>query len=69
MNVRDLITHLQAFPPDAEVHFSYDYGDHWHTPVAPAVKAIDDGFVTHSEYHRMDRVTDDDSARRVVILS
>jgi len=70
MNVRELIEQLQSFDPETEVHLAYDYGDHWHTRVAPAIRNIDEGYVKHSEYHRMDAVEDEDiaDARRVVIL-
>jgi len=76
MKVSDLIERLQEFDEDAEVHLSYDYGDHWHTTVAPSITKIDEGYVKRSDYHRMDAVCDDDraetcsdgDARRVIIL-
>jgi len=69
---------------DAEVHFSYNYGDHWRTEVAPAVGRIDEGAVVYSDYHRMDKLVEnddesefddegreivDETLRRVVVLS
>ena len=60
MKVSDLIELLQAENPDAEVHFTYNYGDHWRTQVAPSVDQVYVGYVKHSDYHRMDKVTDDD---------
>jgi hypothetical protein len=45
---------------DAEVHFSYCYGDHWRTEVAPAVSNVSNGVVEFSEYHRMDKMVDDE---------
>ena len=81
MNVAQLIEQLQYMPQDAEVHFSYNYGDHWRTEVAPAVSRVNEGAVEYSDYHRMDKlVTDEDdcydeetgdykeSVRRVVVL-
>ena len=80
MNVRKLIEHLQSMNPDAEVHFSYNYGDHWRTEVAPTVDRVDEGVVEYSEYHRMDKMVDDedcydeetgnfkDTVRQVVVL-
>ena len=67
MKVSQLIEQLGYMDKDAEVHFSYNYGDHWHTEVAPAVSHIDMGIVGYSEYHRMDKVIevdydDEDSA-------
>jgi hypothetical protein len=67
MNVRDLIECLEGMDPELEVHFQYNYGDHWRTQVAPKVGYVDMGIVGYSEYHRMDRVIevdydDEDSA-------
>ena len=80
MNVRQLIEQLQSMNPDAEVHFSYNYGDHWRTQVAPTVDRVDEGVVEYSGYHSMDKMVDDEdcydeetgnykeSVRRVVVL-
>jgi hypothetical protein len=59
MQVKDLIEKLQSMNPNAEVHFSYNYGDHWHTEVAPTVSSVDEGVVKYSEYHRMDKLMDE----------
>jgi len=77
MNVAQLILQLQALDPDADVHFSYNYGDHWRTQVAPTINRVDEGYVEHSDYHRMDKVIDPDDfddediklPNRVVLLS
>ena len=81
MNVRKLIEQLQSMNPDAEVHFSYNYGDHWHTEVAPTVVRVDEGVVEYSDYHRMDKMVDDEdcydeetgnfkeTVRQVVVLA
>ena len=61
MKVQDLIELLQAENPEAEVHFSYNYGDHWRTQVAPKVESVEVGYVTYSEYHRMHKVADEDA--------
>lgn len=78
MKVADLIELLQAENPEAEVHFSYNYGDHWRTQVAPTVDSVEVGYVTYSDYHRMPKVyepdydendeTDADQLTEVVIL-
>ena len=60
MRVQDLIEMLQAENPDAEVHFSYNYGDHWRTQVAPEVRDVQVGYVKYSDYHRMDKLVDED---------
>jgi len=67
-----------------EVHFAYNYGDHWRTEVAPRVGSVDEGAVVYSEYHRMDKMVENDDSdfdeetgeeivdetlRRVVVLS
>lgn len=81
MKVKDLIAELQGFDQDAEVHYEYNYGDHWSTSVAPRVQSIDEGAVEYSEYHRMDKMANyedcydeetgdpKESIRRVVVLS
>jgi len=78
MLVRDLIELLESFDADMEVHFAYNYGDHWRTEVSPKVSDVREGVVEYSEYHRMDKVADEDyddedpdvvdSQRRVVII-
>ena len=61
MLVKELIESLQYLDQDAEVHFAYNYGDHWRTEVAPKVSQVSEGVVEYSEYHRMDKlVTDED---------
>ena len=84
MLVKELIESLKYMDQDAEVHFSYCYGDHWRTEVAPKVGSVDEGAVVYSEYHRMDKTVDnsdsdcdeetgeeivDETLRRVVVLS
>ena len=85
MQVKELIEMLQDMDQDAEVHYAYNYGDHWRTEVAPKVGRVDTGAVVYSEYHRMDKILDtdgdcefdeetgeeivDESTRRVVVLS
>jgi hypothetical protein len=84
MTVEELINTLQFMDMNAEVHFAYNYGDHWRTEVAPKVGRVDEGAVVYSEYHRMDKILDadgdcefdddgnevvDESTRRVVVLS
>ena len=78
MKVQELIELLQMEDPDAEVHFSYNYGDHWRTQVAPKVSSVEPGFVAYSDYHRMPKVyepdydedddTDGDKLTEVVII-
>ena len=75
MKVSELIAELQCMDQDAEVHFAYDYGDHWRTQVAPKVSNVFEGYVQFSDYHDMDRIADDEDldepgseARPVVIV-
>jgi hypothetical protein len=78
MQVFQLIEQLMDMDPNAEVHFSYNYGDHWRTEVAPAVVSVKERLVKRSEYHLMDRLMDEDEmiedegdfegTRRVVVL-
>ena len=61
MQVKELIEILGRYDQDVEVHFSYNYGDHWRTEVAPAICQVSDGVVEYSDYHQMDKlVTDED---------
>ena len=60
MKVSELRKMLEGFDGDLEVHFSYNYGDHWHTEVAPRADRIDMGFIKYSDYHRMDQVVEPD---------
>jgi hypothetical protein len=85
MTVQELIEQLQDMDQNAEVHFAYNYGDHWRTEVAPRVGRVDEGKVVYSEYHRMDKMLEDEydvefdedtgeeikdeTLRRVVVLS
>ena len=60
MTVQELINLLQWQDPDAEVHFAYNYGDHWRTEVAPNVSNVREGVVEYSDYHRMDKIAKED---------
>ena len=81
MKVKDLIEQLGRLDAEAEVHFSYNYGDHWRTEVAPVVSRVFEGAVEFSDYHRMDKLVSDyedcydedtgdykESVRRVVVI-
>jgi tRNA/tmRNA/rRNA uracil-C5-methylase (TrmA/RlmC/RlmD family) len=84
MQVKDLIEALQCMDPEADVHFAYNYGDHWRTEVAPRISGVREGVVEFSDYHRMDKLVtieedydiyDEDTnetrteVRRVVVLA
>jgi hypothetical protein len=60
ITVKELIEQLGYMDQDAEVHFSYNYGDHWRTQVAPKVGSIEPGVVKYSSYHSMDKIEDDE---------
>jgi hypothetical protein len=78
MKVKDLIEQLGRLDAEAEVHFTYNYGDHWRTQVAPTVDTVEEGLVKHSDYHSMDKLMDEndmyeeegdyEGTRRVVVL-
>jgi hypothetical protein len=59
MKVKDLIEQLGYQDPEAEVHFAYNYGDHWRTEVAPKVSQVFEGAVEFSDYHRMDKMVEE----------
>lgn len=74
MTVKELIEMLETFEPDTKVHFSYNYGDHWRTTVAPEARHVEELPVIESEYHRMPKVIDEDDERyndaeQVVVIS
>lgn len=74
MKVHELIRELEAFDGEAEVHFSYNYGDHWRTVVAPKANNIELMKVTYSNYHSMPKLVDEgdtryDDAEEVVVIS
>jgi len=85
VQVKELIEMLAEMNPEADVHFAYNYGDHWRTEVAPRVGRVDVGAVVYSDYHRMDKLMEeqydvefdeetgeeirDETLRRVVVLS
>jgi len=74
MTVSELIAVLQEQDPDAKVHFSYNYGDHWRTQVAAEVRKVEYEKVAHSDYHSMAVIVDEDDRRyeqadEVVVLS
>jgi len=81
MKVSQLIEELGFMDPNAEVHFSYNYGDHWRTEVAPRVDSVLEGVVEYSDYHRMDKMVVDkdcydeetgdyiEDVRKVVVIS
>ena len=60
MQVKELIEMLGYMDQEAEVHFSYNYGDHWRTQVAPKVDNVEQGVVEYSSYHSMDKMVDDE---------
>jgi len=80
MQVKELIEILGRYDQEADVHFAYGYGDHWRTQVAPAISQVFDGVVEYSDYHRMDKLVEDEDCydedtgdykagiRRVVVI-
>jgi hypothetical protein len=60
MKVAELIEQLKYLDQEAEVHFAYNYGDHWRTEVAPRASRVNEGIVAYSEYHRMDKLIEDE---------
>jgi hypothetical protein len=60
MKVRELIAALSRLDPEADVHIAYNYGDHWRTQVAPAIRRVGEADVRHSAYHSMPALVDDD---------
>lgn len=59
MTVQELMEQLGHMDPNAVVHYSYNYGDHWRTEVAPSVSQVSEGVVEFSDYHRMDKLVEE----------
>lgn len=65
MKVKELMEYLEGFDEDAEVFFSYNYGDYWRTTVAAKVRDVQEQHLVWSEYHRMYKADErDDDERR-----
>jgi hypothetical protein len=60
MKVRDLIRELSCFDDEQEVCIAQPSHDYWGTTCASEVNNIEIADVTWSEYHRKDKVVDDD---------
>jgi hypothetical protein len=71
MTVNELKEYLEQFDGDMEVKFSYNFGDYWRTQVAEDISDVEEGYVKYSDYHRMDKIDEDEDedSERVVLLS
>lgn len=58
MTVEELMNELAKLDRDAEVHFSYNYGDYWGTEVSQTISNVSKGSVKYSEYHSMYKIVD-----------
>jgi len=62
--VLELRDELNAFIADGHgdlpVKFSYNYGDHWRTQVAPDIDEVELGTVKYSDYHSMDKLVENE---------
>ena len=68
MTVAELIEYLQEQDQTLEVKFSYPSGDYWRTQVAKDIEEVETGLVEYSDYHRMDKVVDNDEDGTLVLL-
>jgi hypothetical protein len=71
MTVNELKEYLEQFDGEMEVKFSYNSGDYWRTQVAKDISDVEEGYVKHSDYHRMDQIDEDEDedSKLVVLLS
>ena len=60
MKVSDLITALQCYDEDAEVHMAYGANDYWKSTLAPKVMIVSSGLVQFATYHQSDKLVDSD---------
>jgi hypothetical protein len=68
MTVAELIEYLEEQDQTLEVKFSYPSGDYWRTQVAKDIEEVETGLVEYSDYHRMDKVVDNDEDGTLVLL-
>ena len=68
MTVAELIEYLQEQDQTLEVKFSYNSGDYWRTQVAKDIETVETGLVEYSDYHRMDKVVENDEDGILVLL-
>ena len=68
MTVAELIEYLQEEDQTLEVKFSYNSGDYWRTQIAKDIETIETGLVDYSDYHRMDKVVENDEDGTLVLL-
>jgi hypothetical protein len=68
MTVAELIEYLQEQDQTLEVKFSYNSGDYWRTQIAKDIETVETGLVEYSDYHRMDKVVENDEDGTLVLL-
>ena len=68
MTVAELIEYLQEEDQTLGVKFSYNSGDYWRTQVAKDIETVETGLVEYSDYHRMDKVVENDEDGTLVLL-
>jgi hypothetical protein len=68
MTVAELIEYLEEQDQTLEVKFSYNSGDYWRTQVAKDIEEVETGLVEYSDYHRLDKVVDNDEDGTLVLL-
>jgi hypothetical protein len=68
MTVAELIEYLQEEDQTLEVKFSYNSGDYWRTQIAKDIETVETGLVDYSDYHRMDKVVENDEDGTLVLL-
>ena len=68
MTVAELIEYLQEQDQTLEVKFSYNSGDYWRTQIAKDIETVETGLVDYSDYHRMDKVVENDEDGTLVLL-
>ena len=68
MTVAELIEYLEEQDQTLEVKFSYNSGDYWRTQLAKDIEEVETGLVEYSDYHRLDKVVDNDEDGTLVLL-
>ena len=75
ITVKEFKDMLDDYEDDMEIFFAHDYGDYWNTLVAKSINDVDVKEVQYSEYHRMNKVVDeedienDDPTKTVLVIA
>lgn len=68
MTVAELIEELQGYPGDMKVVLAHPSHDYWNTELAGDIRHVEENYITYSDYHRKDKVTEDPDDEEVLLI-